>query len=151
MKNRLKLERGGRMLTIKEVSEIMNISPYTLRFYDKKGLFPFVKRNDRNIRIFTENDLEWVYVVQCLRDTGMPILKVRAYIDMCIEGDQTIPDRLDLLIKQKCVVKMQLIEFQEKLDMVEYKIASYENKIQNKTENLFNPFQEKLEKKRMLN
>lgn len=58
MKNRLKLERGGRMLTIKEVSEIMNISPYTLRFYDKKGLFPFVKRNDRNIRIFTENDLE---------------------------------------------------------------------------------------------
>lgn len=135
------------MLTIKEVSEIMKISPYTLRFYDKKGLFPFVKRNERNIRIFTENDLEWVYVVQCLRDTGLPLLRIRQYIDMCVAGDQTIPDRLDLLKKQQCVVKMQQIELQERLDMVNYKILSYENQIEHKTDRIFNPFEEKLAKK----
>ena len=122
------------MLTNKEVSEIMKISPYTLRFYDTKGLFPFVKRNERNIRIFTENDLEWVYVVQCLRDTGLPLLRIRQYIDMCVAGDQTIPDRLDLLKKQQCAVKMQQIELQERLDMVNYKILSYENQIEHKTE-----------------
>lgn len=135
------------MLTIKEVSEIMNISPYTLRFYDKKGLFPFVKRNERNIRIFTENDLEWVYVVQCLRDTGLPLLRIRQYIDMCVAGDQTIPDRLDLLKKQQYAVKMQQIELQERLDMVNYKILSYENQIEHKTDRIFNPFEEKLAKK----
>lgn len=135
------------MLTIKKVSEIMNISPYTLRFYDKKGLFPFVKRNERNIRIFTENDLEWVYVVQCLRDTGLPLLRIRQYIDMCVAGDQTIPDRLDLLKKQQCAVKMQQIELQERLDMVNYKILSYENQIEHKTDRIFNPFEEKLAKK----
>lgn len=135
------------MLTIKEVSEIMKISPYTLRFYDKKGLFPFVKRNERNIRIFTENDLEWVYVVQCLRDTGLPLLRIRQYIDMCVAGDQTIPDRLDLLKKQQCAVKMQQIELQERLDMVNYKILSYENQIEHKTDRIFNPFEEKLAKK----
>ena len=122
------------MLTNKEVSEIMKISPYTLRFYDTKGLFPFVKRNERNIRIFTENDLEWVYVVQCLRDTGLPLLRIRQYIDMCVAGDQTIPDRLDLLKKQQCAVKMQQIELQERLDMVNYKILSYENQIEHKTD-----------------
>lgn len=135
------------MLTIKEVSEIMKISPYTLRFYDKKGLFPFVKRNERNITIFTENDLEWVYVVQCLRDTGLPLLRIRQYIDMCVAGDQTIPDRLDLLKKQQCAVKMQQIELQERLDMVNYKILSYENQIEHKTDRIFNPFEEKLAKK----
>lgn len=135
------------MLTIKEVSEIMKISPYTLRFYDTKGLFPFVKRNERNIRIFTENDLEWVYVVQCLRDTGLPLLRIRQYIDMCVAGDQTIPDRLDLLKKQQCAVKMQQIELQERLDMVNYKILSYENQIEHKTDRIFNPFEEKLAKK----
>lgn len=135
------------MLTIKEVSEIMKISPYTLRFYDKKGLFPFVKRNERNIRIFTENDLEWVYVVQCLRDTGLPLLRIRQYIDMCVAGDQTIPDRLDLLKKQQCAVKMQQIELQERLDMVNYKILSYENQMEHKTDRIFNPFEEKLAKK----
>lgn len=134
------------MLTIKDVSEIMNISPYTLRFYDKKGLFPFVKRNDRNIRIFTENDLEWVYVVQCLRETGLSISKIRNYIELCVEGDQTIPDRLTLLKKQRCVVKMQLVETQEMLDMVDYKIVSYENRMNNKTDRIFNPFEEKLSK-----
>ncbi len=135
------------MLTNKEVSEIMKISPYTLRFYDTKGLFPFVKRNERNIRIFTENDLEWVYVVQCLRDTGLPLLRIRQYIDMCVAGDQTIPDRLDLLKKQQCAVKMQQIELQERLDMVNYKILSYENQIEHKTDRIFNPFEEKLAKK----
>lgn len=134
------------MLTIKEVSEIMNISPYTLRFYDKKGLFPFVKRNARNIRIFTESDLEWVYVVQCLRETGLSISKIKQYIEMCVEGDQTIPDRLTLLEKQKCIIKMQLIETQEMLDMVDYKIVSYKNRINNKTDRIFNPFEDKLAK-----
>uniref|UniRef100_UPI00254A4198 MerR family transcriptional regulator n=1 Tax=Lactococcus garvieae TaxID=1363 RepID=UPI00254A4198 len=94
------------MLTIKDVSEIMEISPHTLRFYDKKGLFPFVKRNDQNIRIFSENDLEWVYVVKCLRETGLSIAKIRNYIELCIVGDQTIPDRLSLLKKQKHIVEM---------------------------------------------
>lgn len=134
------------MLTIKEVSEIMNISPHTLRFYDKKGLFPFVKRNELNIRIFTENDLEWVYVVQCLRETGLSISKIKKYIEMCVEGDQTIPDRLTLLEKQKCVIQMQLIETQEMLDMVDYKIVSYKNRINHKTDRIFNPFAERLSK-----
>ncbi|MDG4967175.1 MerR family transcriptional regulator [Lactococcus lactis] len=134
------------MLTIKEVSKIMCISPYTLRFYDKEGLFPFVKRNERNIRIFTENDLEWVYVVQCLRETGLPIAKIRQYIIMCIEGDQTIPKRLKLLESQRESILLQLSETKEMLDMVDYKITSYRNRINNKTDRIFNPFEKKLAK-----
>lgn len=134
------------MLTIKEVSKIMCISPYTLRFYDKEGLFPFVKRNERNIRIFTENDLEWVYVVQCLRETGLPIAKIRQYIIMCTEGDQTIPKRLKLLESQRESILLQLSETKEMLDMVDYKITSYRNRINNKTDRIFNPFEKKLAK-----
>ena len=132
------------MLTIKEVSRLMCISPYTLRYYDKEGLFPFVKRNERNIRIFTEDDLEWVYIVQCLRETGLSIAKIRQYIIMCVEGDKTIPDRLKMLEIQKNNILLQLSETKEMLDMVDYKITSYRNRLNNKTDRIFNPFEKKM-------
>ena len=58
------------MYTIKEVADKMVISEFTLLFWAKSGFFPFVKRNQNNIRIFSEYDLEWVIIVKCLRSVG---------------------------------------------------------------------------------
>lgn len=135
------------MFTIKDVALIMDMSPYTLRFYDKKGLFPFVKRNNNNVRTFDEEDLEWVYVVKCLRDTGLSIAKVKKYIDLCTQGEDTVSDRLILLNNQKEIIKGKLIETNDMLEMIEYKISSYENYINEESEVLFNPFREKKENK----
>ena len=58
------------MYTIKEVSKKMDISEHTLRFWTKSGFFPFIKRNKNNIRLFSDNDLDWVRIVKCLRAVG---------------------------------------------------------------------------------
>ena len=58
------------MYTIKEVAKKMDISEHTLRFWTKSGFFPFIKRNKTNIRLFSDNDLDWVRIVKCLRAVG---------------------------------------------------------------------------------
>lgn len=131
------------MYTVKEVSMIMNMSPYTLRFYEQKGLFPFVTRNEKNVRIFSEEDLEWVYMVKCLRDTGLSIVKVKEYIDLCVAGEETVPERLILLSIQRNTVKNKLNEVESMLEMIEYKISSYEKFITKENKFLFNPFKDK--------
>ena len=75
------------MYTIKEVAEKMDISEHTLRFWAKSGFFPFVKRNQNNIRQFSDNDLEWVKIVKCLRSVGTENKAIKRYIDLCIVGD----------------------------------------------------------------
>ena len=70
------------MYTIKEVADKMDISEHTLRFWAKSGLFPFVKRDSNNIRKFSENDLEWVKIVKCLRSVGTENKKIKRYIDL---------------------------------------------------------------------
>lgn len=136
--------------TVKEVSEIMAISPYTLRFYDKKGLFPFVKRNSKNVREFNEEDLEWVYIVMCLRATGLSISNVQHYITLFRRGDETIENRLELLMEQRSIIKRQLVELNEKSEMLEYKIAVYQGMIDGNEVSLHNPISEKVKKREVV-
>ncbi|WP_339099506.1 hypothetical protein IGL98_003206 [Enterococcus sp. DIV0840] len=130
--------------TIKEVSEIMGISPYTLRFYDKKGLFPFIKRNSQNIREFSEDDLELVYIIMCLRATGLSVSKMQYYIELFCQGDNTLKKRLDLLIEQRHTIKKQLVELNQKSEMLEYTIAVYQGIIERKEDSLHSPISEKI-------
>lgn len=131
---------------VKQVAEMMGISPYTLRFYDKKGLFPFVKRNDRNIREFAEDDLEWVYIVMCLRATGLSISKIQHYIELFRIGDETIKERLELLVEQRLVIKKQLENLHLKSEMLEYKIAVYQEMAGGKSNTLSNPISNKVKR-----
>ena len=89
------------MYTIKEVAEKMDISEHTLRFWAKSGFFPFLTRNDNNVRMFSENDLNWVRIVKCLRSVGTQTKDVKRYIDLCIIGDSTIKERYQIIWIQK--------------------------------------------------
>ncbi|WP_207463032.1 MULTISPECIES: MerR family transcriptional regulator [Enterococcus] len=53
--------------TISQVSEKIGVSAYTLRYYDKEGLLPFVKRTSSGRRIFEDSDLEFIAVIYCLK------------------------------------------------------------------------------------
>ena len=91
------------MYTIKEVSNIMDVSEHTLRFWAKSGFFPFIKRDENNIRLFSQSDLEWVKIVKCLRSVGTENKAIKRYIDLCIIGDSTIKERFEIIkaTKQK--------------------------------------------------
>lgn len=87
--------------SIGEAAKMVGLTAHTLRFYDKEGLLPFVKKTSSGLRAFTESDIEWLKIIECLKGTGLPLKQIKQYIDWCMEGDATIPQRLNMFIEQK--------------------------------------------------
>lgn len=112
--------------TIKDISEILGVSIYTIRFYDKQGLLPFVARNKQGYREFTESDLGLFMVICCLKNSGMQIKYIKEYIDLCMEGAETIDSRRNLLVDHRKEIVKQIDSLKEKLELVDFKIERYE-------------------------
>ncbi len=131
--------KGGFMYTIKEVADMMEISEHTLRFWAKSGFFPFVKRNHNNIRIFSDDDLGWVKIVKCLRSVGTENKAIKKYIDLCIIGDSTIPERYEIIKSTKENAVKQMKDLQKQLDLLDYKEEYYQNLIKHNLTDEWNP------------
>ncbi|MDD7795337.1 MerR family transcriptional regulator [Clostridium sp. 'White wine YQ'] len=115
--------------SIKEVSQKFNISPYTLRYYEKEGLIPSVKRNESGRRLYTEDDLGWIQTIDCMRATGMSIAYIKKYADLCAQGEDTISERRKIILDQKKVIEEQLKKYNELLNLVDLKLDYYDEKI----------------------
>lgn len=127
------------MYTIKEVAQKTDVSEHTLRFWAKSGFFPFLKRNQNNIRLFSEDDIAWVKIVKCLRSVGTENKAIKKYIDLCIMGDSTIPERYKIIQETKQKAKQQMRELKKQLDMLDYKEKFYQNLIENNLKDEWNP------------
>lgn len=127
------------MYTIKQVAEIVGESDHTIRYYCKEGLFPFLTRDKNNVRRFTEEDLEGVRIVLCLRDTGMPLHEIKHYMDLCAMGDSTLPERLQIIRDQKARAEEELAEMQKKIDHLAWKEEHYVKMIETQGEDDCNP------------
>ncbi len=112
--------------TVGETAKIMNVAPSTLRYYDKEGLLPFVKRSNGGIRVFEENDFSWLFIIECLKKSGLSIKDIKHYIDLSLKGDKTINERLEIFQKQRKKVINQINELQITLDTLDYKCWYYE-------------------------
>jgi DNA-binding transcriptional MerR regulator len=117
------------MYTVQQVAKMMDMSPHTLRFYDNEGLFPYVSRSQGGARLFDDEDLKYVYLVQCLRLTGMPLTEVKHYVDLTTKGEKTLPERYALIVKQQKVAKKELETMQERVAHIEKKAAWYKSLI----------------------
>lgn len=112
--------------TIGEMAKMLDIPTSTLRYYDKEGLLPFVERSPGGMRMFHEADYEWLQVIECLKKTGMPLKDIRTYIDMAMQGDETIESRFQLILQQREAVRAQMAELQKTLDTLDFKCWYYE-------------------------
>lgn len=115
--------------SIGETAKILGVNPSTLRYYDKEGLLPFVSRTDGGIRIFKENDMEWLKLIECLKKTNMPIKEIKRFIDLYEEGDHTAAQRLEIIRNQKESVEAQIKQLQSTLEVLEYKNWFYETAV----------------------
>ena len=107
--------------TVGEIAEKLNIAPSALRYYDKEGLLPFVERSSGGIRIFREEDMDWLELIECMKRTGMPIKEIKHFIDCCVEGDSRINDRLSIIKNQRDRVLAEIEHLQARLSMLEFK------------------------------
>ncbi len=136
------------LYTVGETAKILNIASSTLRFYDKEGLLPFVKRSKGGMRVFEEEDFNRFFIIDCLKKSGLTIKEIRRYIDMTLKGDETIGERLEMFEKQREKVLNQMEELKETLDILEYKCQYYKAaKEKGSMEAVKNLFDEKIPEK----
>lgn len=114
------------LYTVGEMAKKLGVAPSTLRYYDQEGLLPFVERSESGIRVFKEEDCEWLAVIGYLKKTGMKLCDIKTFIEMAMRGDETVEPRLELIVKQKQVVKAQIAELEETLRTLEFKEWYYE-------------------------
>ncbi|WP_245765362.1 MerR family transcriptional regulator [Nonomuraea jiangxiensis] len=108
-----------------EVVEETGFSLDTLRYYEKIGLLERVGRNAAGQRRFSEEDVGWLGMVRCLRDTGMPIAQMLRFAELVRAGDHTIPDRVKLLEEHDRQVQKQIENLAERQRYIHHKIAYY--------------------------
>lgn len=112
-------------MTIKEVSKKYDISEDTLRYYEKIGLLPPIKRKN-GIRNYDENSCKWIEFTKCMRKAGLTIESLIQYMNLFREGTKTIAARKELLIEQRKILLDKQKALQETIEHLDYKIKLYE-------------------------
>lgn len=86
--------------TISQAAQMTGISPSAIRYYDKEGLLPQVERKN-GIRLFSDMDIRWLHLLTCLKNTGMPIKRIREYAELAQRGDESLKERQALIRQQR--------------------------------------------------
>ena len=111
--------------TMKETCEMVNMTYEALKYYCNVGLIPNVKRDKNNHRVFDENNINWIKSLSCLKNCGMSIKEMQAYLKLCLQDEQTIPERQEMLEEQKYNLIKKLEEIQESLKYIDKKQKFY--------------------------
>lgn len=119
--------------SIGEVSEMFNIPISTLRYYDKEGFFPDMERIS-GIRKFSENEIETLRIVDCLKKSKLEIKEIKQFIDWTRLGAKTYEERRNLFEQQKKNVQKEIEELEKTMSMLKYKSWYYEQAIKDGSE-----------------
>lgn len=125
--------------SIKEVSNKLNLTEHTIRFYCDKKLVPTLERDKNNNRLFSEESVNWLIGVKYLKECGMSIDSIKKYIDLCLEGDKTIQERHFIIENQYEYSKVKLEEAKERVQFLENKLSYYNKIIEHKLNDNTNP------------
>jgi len=111
--------------TIKQVSDMTGFPPSTLRYYEKEKILPTVNRNANGIRSYTYDDIGWIYLINCLKNTNMPISDIKNFVALCEKGDSTLNERLTIVLNHQEEIKSQIAELQTYQKHIDFKIDYY--------------------------
>ena len=111
--------------SIKEVSEKTKLTSYTIRYYEKSGLLPNITRKENGVRIFHEDDILWIEVIKCLKETGMKLGDIKSIVDLSLLGDSTKEKRKSIFIDHRSKILNQIQALQNNLEKINLKIKIY--------------------------
>lgn len=118
--------------SMKQVCEQTGLSYDTLKFYCNEGLVPGLKRDEHNYRIFTEQNIEWIRNLTCLKNCGMSISEMKRYVELCRQGESTIPERRDILNTKLQNLRQEIERIEKNIDFIMYKLQFYEDVLNGK-------------------
>lgn len=117
------------MYSIHEVCERTGLSAHTLRYYEKEKLLPNVGRSPGGFRQYSEEDVETLGMICCLKNTGMSLQDISRFMTLTREGDQTLRERCELLKKHRDTVIKRMEKMQRYLDKVTWKVNYYTERL----------------------
>lgn len=112
--------------SIGEVAKATGIAISTLRYYDREGLFPNMVRSEGGIRMFSDHEIDTIKIIECLKNSGMPIKDIKRFLDWCQEGDPSLQRRRDMFYERLDAVQAQMEQLQNTLDVIRYKCRYYD-------------------------
>lgn len=121
------------MYSIGEISKMFQLPISTLRYYDKEGLFPHLKRVN-GVRQFSESEIETLRVIDCLKKSGLEIKEIKEYMSLCSLENSTLKQRKAIFEKQKEEVLQEMEKLQKVLSMLNYKCWYYDQAIEKNDE-----------------
>jgi DNA-binding transcriptional MerR regulator len=111
--------------TPQEAAAHSGFSIDTLRYYERVGLLPRIRRTGSGRRVFSDMDLKWLALLRCLRDTGMPITEMQLFVRLMRDGQGTVEERLAVLLEHQRRVEEQVARLQQHLGQLRDKIDTY--------------------------
>ena len=120
------------MYTMKQVCEEANMTYQALKYYCNEGLIPNVKRDDNNHRVFDDRDLKWIKDLVCLKKCGMSIQEMKDYLELCLEGESTIPQRKEMLAKKQDSLRISIQELEDSIAYIDLKQNFYDEVLSGK-------------------
>lgn len=125
------------MYIIGQVSEMFHLPISTLRYYDKEGFFPNLVRKG-NIRYFSDNELEAIRIIECLKQSGLEIKDIKQFFEWVTEGSSSYTKRKELFEHRKVAVKEEIKQLEKTLAMLEFKCWYYDTAIAHGNEDKIN-------------
>lgn len=122
--------------SIGEIANLTGITISTLRYYDREGMFPDMERSNGGIRIFSENELSRIRIIECLKSTGMPIKDIKEFLIWCQEGDASLHKRQKMFHERFKEVENQIEDMKKNLDLIKYKCWYYDKAVKDGTEEI---------------
>ncbi len=117
------------MYSIQDVSKKTGLSAHTLRYYEKEGLISGVERTQGGFRQYTDEDLERLGLICCLKNTGMSIQEIAQFVQLTRQGDHTLKERVELLREHRERVLARMEEMQKYLEKVTWKLNFFTEKL----------------------
>lgn len=117
------------MYTIREVCEKTGLTAHTLRYYEKEKLLPSVDRSAGGFRQYSDEDMEKLAMICCLKNTGMSLQEIAQFMALAREGDSTLQARCEMLKKHRESVLERMKEMQRYLDKVTRKYDFYSKRL----------------------
>lgn len=121
--------------SISDVSKMTNLPISTLRYYDKEGLLPYIERKTSGYRVFKDDDIRMLEIIECFKNTGMSIKEIKHFIELVKQGNSSLQERYNLFLERKKTVEKQMEDLQKQLDLINYKCEYYYAALQNDDKN----------------
>ena len=120
------------MYTMMQVCKETDMTYQALKFYCNEGLVPNVKRDKNNRRVFDERDVKWIKDLVCLKKCGMSIQEMKEYLELCLQGESSIPQRKEMLAEKQKALRATIQELEDSVAYIDWKQNFYDEVLSGK-------------------